>query len=285
MRMFRTRVRALARTAVVLGLIPATHNTLFARDGRDVPNPSLTAHTISTDLAARRGSDGYTTGFEQPEFQSGFSLVGQGGWTCTPEAVTNTFVSSFQPDTGTQHVRIIDNPGVPSSVLSASLSPTFDALSQAQVSIRYSIDNVTPGPNGGAEYELIPQSTTQGFVVTRFRLAFTGDIFVVDDIGNGPQTIDTGFDWSAGPEYHTLSIVMNATGLQYFHDGQLIYTGRVIAATSFDQIALVYDNFQAPEETADFDNLLVTAVPEPAALAMLTILILPLCRCGRRGPM
>ena len=119
-------------------------------------------------------------------------------------------------------------------------------------------------------------------VVTRFRLAFTGDIFVVDDIGNGPQAIDTGVNWSAGPDYHTLSIVMDGAILQYFHDGQLIYTGRAIAATSFDQIALVYDNFQAPEETADFDNLIVRTVPEPTNIMMLMMSVIVARRRLRR---
>lgn len=282
MRMSRMQVRALVRIAVVLGLIPATHSTLLARDDRDGRDLSLAAHAVASDAPSHRGGDGYSTGFEQPEFQAGFSLVNQGGWTCNTSAISHTFVTSFQPDTGSQHVRIIDNPGVPNSTLSASLSPTFSPLSEGEISIRYSIDNVTPGPNGGADYELVPQSTTQGFVVTRFRLAFTGDIFVVDDIGNGPQPIDTGVNWSAGSDYHTLSIVMDETGLQYFHDGQLIYTGRLVAATSFDQIALVYDNFQAAEETAHFDNLSVSAIPEPTMSAAIMLLASVIAICRRK---
>ena len=80
MPLFRTRIRALAQFAVGLGLVSIVHTSLHAQPVREVRNLSLSAHTVATDPPTRSGSDGYATGFEQPEFQSGFSLVGQGGW-------------------------------------------------------------------------------------------------------------------------------------------------------------------------------------------------------------
>ena len=72
-------------------------------------------------------------------------------------------------------------------------------------------------------------------------------------------------------------------GLQYFHDDQLIYTGNLIAATSVDQIVFSHDNFEAPDETGDFDNLSVKVVPEPTVAAVFFLLMtIAHCRC-RRG--
>jgi hypothetical protein len=261
--------------ALPLVAVIVTAGSAFARP-RDLDNPSLLAHNI-TQSAGVRAAEHYSTGFEMPEFQSGFSITGQAGWTCSPDAIASSLITSFNPDTGDQHLRLIDNGGVANSTRSAVLSPIVPTLSLADVSVRYAINGVTPGPNGGADYELAPQSTTQGLVVTRMRLNFTGDILVIDDIGDGPQYVDTGADWTTGG-YHTLSI------LKYFHDGVAIYSGQAIGATSFDQIALVHDNFEAPEETGDFDNLLVTAVPEPssAAIVLLAIGALRRRRCASR---
>ena len=183
----------------------------FARP-RDAHPSLITLRGGSTPAFA--GADGLSTGFEQPEFLPG-SIVGQNGWDCSDNAIVSSLVATFKPDTGSQHLRLIDNTGEPNSAISFVLSTQFEAMSQADVSVRYSINNVTPGPNGGAEYEFVPQSAAQGFVVTRMVLGFTGDIFVLDDVGAGPEFIDTGADWLTG-DYHTLGILDRPAGPAVF---------------------------------------------------------------------
>src|SRR5215211_7420845 len=117
----------LCASALAVLFVINTSN-LFA-GGRDPSVPSLLAHDAARTTSA--GAVDVSTGFEMPQFQSGFSIVGQAGWTCSPEAIVSSFVSSFNPDTGDQHVRLIDNPGVPSSLRSFVVSPIFAPLAQA----------------------------------------------------------------------------------------------------------------------------------------------------------
>lgn len=239
------------------------------------------------DAGPRGGSPGgYATGFEPPQFQPA-SIFGQQGWTCSPHAVVSSLVAVFNPDTGDQHLRLIDNGGVGNGTTSVVLSPTFGPLAETTVTFRYSINDVVPGPAGGAAYDFAPQSTAQNLIAARVRFDFTGDILVLDDPtgGGSPEFVDTGADWVVGG-YHTFTVALSEADdlLQYFHDGQKIFTGAggLFGARAIDQLAIVHDNFQHAEETADFDNLDVAAVPEPAGLATVMVGAVAAGACGRR---
>src|SRR4051812_23144568 len=88
---------------------------VFAID-RYATTGSLAAEMIAPTGAARNdpAAGGYSTGFEQPQFFPA-SLLNQQGWTVSDNAIVSSFVATFNPDTGAQHMRMIDNPGVASS--------------------------------------------------------------------------------------------------------------------------------------------------------------------------
>jgi hypothetical protein len=236
---------------------------------------NLAAVTVNGIDAGRQPPGGYATGFEPPQFVPA-SIVGQQGWTCSPEAIVSSLVAVFNPDTGAQHLRLLDNGGVGNGTTSVVLSPTFGPLAETTVSFRYSINNVVPGPAGGAAYEFVPQSAAQGVVATHVLFDFTGDILVLDDVGGGSlEFVDTGADWVVGGGYHTFTVALSQSDdlLRYFHDGQPIFTGAggLFGARQLDQLAIAHDNFQHPDETADFDNIDIAVVPEPASLIALAL--------------
>lgn len=61
--------------------------------------------------------------------------------------------------------------------------------------------------------------------------------------------------------------------IRYFFDGSLIHTGAIFAGTTVDQVLVLHDNFNnADNEVADWDNLVVSQIPEPASSVALLAL-------------
>lgn len=141
---------------------------------------------------------------------------------------------------------------------------------------------------GGADYDVVPQAPTQGFLTARVKFRFNdidgdtipGDIMVLDDLdGPGPgglAFVTTGVEYTPGA-YKNLRIEVDpGTGavgqgaVRYYYDGALIYTNAfgLIAGSAMEQAVVLHDNFQADAlQHGDFDNLAIT--PEPASLLAL----------------
>ncbi|MBK8914071.1 MAG: hypothetical protein IPM64_05610 [Phycisphaerales bacterium] len=212
----------------------------------------------------------YQTGFEAAEGFSVGMVGGQAGWTVitgTP-ARLQPVVATANPRTGAQHFRLAKQANLTSGSLKGGFTPIFNVPAATPISV--SVDVNISGTDG-AEYAVALQSSAQGLLTAFVDFSFqdddgdliSGDILVQD----GVDFVPTGFEFVPG-QYKTLRIDFDpATNqLTYFYDGMQIFTHGTWSGTAIDQVVLLSDNFQLPNETGDFDNLRVeTATTDPCA--------------------
>ncbi len=182
-------------------------------------------------------------------------INGQAGWFGRFE--NNWAVSTANAFEGGQHLRAVsDGLGGTRPAIPLALSPTFITGDQpfsvmsAQVNIEGS----------GVSWEIIPQNTVVGSVVTRLRFNGDGTIDVLDGGVGGFVPVN-----AAIPEgYFEVRIVIDrdTAGLRIFFDGELVHSGAGFA-TSIDNVALLSD-MAVEGSTMDIDNLDVTDGDEDA---------------------
>lgn len=270
-------MRRIMVTAIVCGMATAA----YADKTFDV-STGLVGGVI--DGGGIAGPALYSTGFEAP-FVPG-PVEPQQGWGASGVNLPWASVSAANPNAGLQHLRTAKDPTVAAGTLRVALSPTAgpQPLGNSSASVDVFID-VT----GGADYDVVPQAPSQGFLTSRVKFFYgdidgdlvPGDIAVLDDLdGPGPgglAFIGTGVEYTPGV-YKNLRIDVNpGTGavgqgsVQVFYDNALIYTNAfgLIAGTAIEQLAVVHDNFQTAgtAEHGDYDNVAIT--PEPASLLAL----------------
>ncbi|TVQ31853.1 MAG: PEP-CTERM sorting domain-containing protein [Phycisphaeraceae bacterium] len=225
------------------------------------PSPYM----FSTDQVGLRTLDA-GTGFEAPDFVSG-PISGQNGWTTFTANMNAPVISTANPASGAQHLRITEGPGAGGS-FNGAFSPNFGQTAQNKRSIT-SVD-IFHSDLDGADANIVGQTPTDGLTSWRVVLNFEGGIFVLDDIGLGLQFVDTGVSWTPG-EYKNLKVDFDPANdaIDYYYDNALIYTGSVFGGTSVDQAILFADNFFsfAPGSFIDYDNFSII-VPTPGALAL-----------------
>ncbi len=176
-------------------------------------------------------------------------INGQGGWFGRFE--NNWTVSSANAFEGAQHLRAIsDGLGGTRPAAPLALSPTFTvgnepfSVMSAQVNIEGS----------GVSWEIIPQNTVQGSVVTRLRFNGDGTIDILDGGIGGFVPVNVPV-----PEgYFEVRLVVDrdTSGLRVFFDGALVYSGEGFA-NSIDNVALLSD-MAVTGSSMDMDNLDVT---------------------------
>jgi hypothetical protein len=229
--------------------------------------------------ATTRGPALYSADFEDPPYVLG-PIEPQAGWTATGVNDAWASVSNLNPNGGSQHLRTVRQGAAVGGGNRVALTPTAgpQPLGPSTMSIDVFID-----ATGGADYDVVPQAPSQGFLTARVKFHYTdidgdliaGDILILDDPdGPGPgglAFVASGFEYTTGV-YKNLRIEADpvADTLQYYYDGVLIYTGVVgiFAGTAMEQGVVLHDNFQNTAlEHGDFDNLTIT--PEPTGLAAL----------------
>jgi hypothetical protein len=217
----------------------------------------------------------FSTGFEVPDYATGV-LEPQQGWSASGTNLPWASVSRLNPFAGQQHLRVVRDTTVSQGTGRLAFSPSFGVQPAGtyEVSMQINISN-----DQGADYSVIGQAPSQSLLTWRVLLSFSdalgtgpGTIFVLDDLGTGLGFVDTGDLWTPGV-YKELKVVSDAVAdtIEYYYGGSLIYTSvaGVFAGTSVEQVVIFNDNFQLGGETADFDNLSVTLIPEPASLGLL----------------
>ena len=279
----------LAVSAAAQAAVPTTRNPMLSPfairpDGSYITTPSN--QNVNTPPAA---ATGISTGFESP-FVPG-TIAGQQGWnvsTISSVAINNQVISTTTPITAAQSLKITKATAAAAGASVGSFSPvSVQPAPDASVSsFSLRIDGVTPGAaTGGADYNISGQSPAQAFITFRVNFSYLGTINVLDYPGVG-QTGTLGFQattatWTPGTNYNvSVSFVplptatpgaTNALGsIVYRVNGVPVYTAdSLIAATKSDQFVVTSDSFQVAGESATFDNLSITAVPEPTTLAAL----------------
>lgn len=205
------------------------------------------------------------TGFEAPGYVVG-SLEPQNGWTSSGVNSPWQTVSTINPNTGAQHVRIVRDGAVAAGSSRIIFSPVWIAAanSPSQTKVMLFISN-----DGGSDYDVIGQAPSQAFISYRMKFSFAdtpttgpGTIFVLDDIGSGLEFVDTGVLWNQGV-YTEVKIQFDpaAGEIRYFYGGVQIYTGIIIAGTAVEQFLVFNDNFQLTGEHAGIDGLSIIDTP------------------------
>ncbi|TVQ63917.1 MAG: PEP-CTERM sorting domain-containing protein [Phycisphaerales bacterium] len=210
-------------------------------------------------------------GFESAEGYSVGPVAGQQGWaefTARPGA---SRVSNANPASGNQHLRIVE------LQTGAAFNGAFSPDLGAQPAGRYitSVD-IALNDDGGADYQVLGQAPSQGFLSFRVNFAFTGSIQILDDVGAGLVFVNTGATWDPSLSYTNLTVDLDFDNdtIDYFYGGNLIYSSvaGVFAGSAVEQVILLSDGFQSfsetPSPTGDFDNLSIV-IPAPGAFALL----------------
>jgi len=219
-----------------------------------------------TVTPAPRGPGSVVAGFEPGEGFLAAPIGGQMGWTMFNASVTEGHVDALNPMSGSQNLRISHDPAVALGTSIGAFSPNLGALPVGPSSL--SVD-VAISAAGGADYDVVTQAPSQGFLSARVKFSWQGHILVLDNPGTGLTFVDTGVAWNVGPYTNlTINIDPVANTIDYSYGGAPIYSSvaGVFAGTAMEQAVLMSDNFNLAD-VGDFDN--VSMVPGPATLAML----------------
>jgi hypothetical protein len=235
------------------------------------PNPRTapSARAFVTDGIVKINTYFFGAGFESSEGFTLGSFDGQGGWAASGTSLPFASIAGANPFTGSQHLRMIHDSTLGQGAQRVALSPQQPtaANTASTVYMKIAISN-----DGGAEYDVVGQAPTQGSITWRVKFSWTDDtgagpgtIFILDNTPTGLGYVSTHTQWAPGI-YKELRVDFDAGGgvTRYYYDEALIYTGSHVSGTAVEQIAILHDNFQKPNETADFDALSVQTLGEPA---------------------
>jgi hypothetical protein len=254
-------MKTLPLLAAVVAVTPVVASAGLSRSAADTIAYAESPRAVAAESLV---ADGFT-GFEAPDFGPG-SIDGQNGWNVSSftdgtDAAIAT-VSEVNPADGLQHLRLEDQPLIANGEITGAFSPTLSSPGSF-LSVDVNISNF-----GGSDYRIQPQTPSAQVLTAVYQIRFNGDIRVVDTDGLGGLVfVDTGVNFTPGV-YQNYTMVFNPTSIEYFLDGNLIYTGDVITETFFEEIYINSDNFALTGETGDFDNV-STVVPEPATAGLL----------------
>ncbi len=209
-----------------------------------------------------------TTDFEgtegaPPGFSPGYCE--QNGWTAFAASTVQGQISSANPSSGDQHIRIAEDPSLGLGTSVGCFSPDIGAQTIGPTWMEV---DVAISDTGGADYHIVPQAPSQGSLTARVNFEFWGNIWILDRIGGNLQFVDTGTAWNVGP-YTTLRIEVNpgANTIDYYYGGALIYSSAsgVFAGTTIEQVVLFHDNWNFGD-VGDFDNLRVYSGSHPTSI-------------------
>jgi hypothetical protein len=207
-----------------------------------------------------------STSFETFESFVVAPLEPQNGWTASGTNAPWASVSALSPAVGAQHVRMVKDPAAGQGVSRIIFSPLAAVAPNSPSQVKMLIDLSN---DGGSDYDFFGQAPSQGFITWRVKFSFAdaggagpGTIFILDDLGIGPEFVDTGVIWTENA-YQELKVQFDpaAGEIRYFYGGVQIYTGVIYAGTSVEQIGALNDNYQLAGETADVDAVVWIDTP------------------------
>jgi len=205
-------------------------------------------------------------GFEGPEGFAPGPIDGQAGWRAVFLGDPEGHISTANPAAGTQHLRISYDPALPSPSDTGAFSPDAGVLQPGPSTT--TID-VAISAAGGADYTVFGQSTSQQFLTWEVNFSFLGNIWVLDDLGGGLTSVDSGQTWAADG-YNTLVVCDDPSAgmTEYWLNGVKFYSQVThLGGTRVEQVAIFSDNFHLDDE-GDFDDLSVEAALSPLCLGI-----------------
>jgi len=196
-------------------------NTIAAGAAQSASGNSPNPTSATIQFGSTTGVPTYATGFESP-FAVG-ALNGQQGW-YGQGGSPSPQVASTTPAHGTQHASVTSTAnggttGTQPLALSPSMNVGTSPYSVASANVRIS------STTNGASWEITPQDSSTGLVVTRlqFDRAAAHDIKVITNYTTGTFTA-TGATWPVDTYFNIKFIVERATGaLKICMNGTQIY--------------------------------------------------------------
>lgn len=211
-------------------------------------------------MGGRIGRADIVTSFDTGEgFVVGSIVDGQNGWTQFVASAAQPTVSDTNPFSGDAHLNISDDPAIGDGTLTGGFSPLdpdgLPSSTPSLFSVMLYIDDIL-----GADYDVVGQTPNEGFLTYRVKFNFQGNIFILDDPDATLQFVDTGVAWDQ-QSYSQLMVDLDpsTSTIEYFYNGNLIYTGNMFAGTTVEQVICLSDNFQGaatnPGAFGDFDDI------------------------------
>lgn len=221
------------------------------------PSAARVAMFVGTTPASPAPNITTTTGFEPGEgFAPGF-VGGQAGWTVFSASTTQAAITATNPISGAQSLQIAEDATIAQGTLTGAFSPDLGPQVDTDPS-SMSVD-IRISAIGGADYDVVPQAPSQGFLTARVKFGFLGTIQILDDTGGGLAFVDTGVTFPVNTTFNLrIDLDPVANTLNYYLNNVLFYSSvvGVVAGTQMEQVVLLSDNFQAGD-VGDFDNLVV----------------------------
>ncbi|MHC4140718.1 MAG: hypothetical protein ACYSUF_02165 [Planctomycetota bacterium] len=212
-----------------------------------IPRPAGVQGGIAGGVIA--GSS-YATGFEPAEGFAPGHIDGQVGWASFASSSAEAHIDTVNPAAGEQHLRISKDPNLGLGADVGAFSPNLGIFEN--VSGTLSVD-LNISSLGGTTYEVVPQTPTEGLVVTRVQFLRTRDIWVLNAAG---VFEDSGADWVPGV-YKNVTVVLDVVlgTLEVFYDGALIHSLTPIPNGDAIQEVVLIGNNNGDDDVGDFDNL------------------------------
>ncbi len=227
----------------------------------------------------------YDTGFETPAFTAGNVLSGQDGFLALYGDVAST-IGTAHPQAGNQAVQVSGSalPSLGSGTFlvgSETYKPldydTATGLSTIDLSADVRLDGPATPNNDQISANLVLNSGA-GDILGELALSSDGHAYAFGSKASDTYQFGTSVDLNT---YHNLRMVADFAGksVTYYLDGTLLgslgfdssVTSTVFGGPSLAVIAVDDASFDRTPYTAYFDNLTVSSVPEPSALALLAI--------------
>lgn len=195
--------------------------------------------------------------FESSEGYSLGDINGQNGWIVTGNGsggfISNQTISSSMASQGTQSLKIDQDTnfgGQQNLVMGAF----YDFA--GTISGQYSISaDVNVSALNGADFMMGIAGNTN--FISQFITRYTGDVQVVDFDTTSQQLVYVtvpGLSWSPNTWYN-IKMEVDGTGVKYYVDDNLVYTGDAISTEPFSHMRFVHDNYGG---FAHIDNIVVT---------------------------
>lgn len=219
-----------------------------------------------------------TISFESSEGFTAGSIHGQGTWVTTgtggtPANVTNQIINTEDKTDGSNSLKITKEAafGSQSSTIVGAFGNLATALPYNNFTVSFDI-KITEKSASSSDFAFAGVNSTAGSYVTWLRCQYNGQVMVATTAWH-----DTGATWNANTWYR-FKIVGNATGVTYYLNDALIYTGAPMTTNPINQIRFVHDNYSGSayidnvkinnEETLAVNDLnkneKITVFPNPA---------------------
>jgi hypothetical protein len=255
------------RTAVGRGLLPRCGFCVVWLGG---------ALVVSMTQAASSPVEVFLTGFEPPEYESGFMLAGQDGWVSDAEGGNQVF-SGYFPDTG-QHALVgFSKPEGTNSSVSVWRPLNYDAVADGNPVVTFTVVLSIADSTDPALRDSFRWSVYNTNAVRLFSLDFDNATENIAYLLHGNEFVPTPYDFARATEQdglYDLTIIMDFAANKWsaqLNDTDLL-SGLPITTTDaglhLGDIAAVWvlaaNNSEFGDNYMVFDDYRVTAAPVSA---------------------